>query len=63
MKIIKKGNLYKKHKCSKCKTIFVYHIYNDIGVNKLLYCPLCRNYLDFNIFDKKISEEEYEKIK
>ena len=25
MKIIKKGNPYRKHKCSMCKTIFAYH--------------------------------------
>ena len=61
MKIIKKGNPYRKHKCSMCKTIFAYHIYKDVRVG-LLYCPVCRNCYDFNIFDKEISEEEYKKL-
>lgn len=63
MKIIKKGTPYRKHKCSSCKTIYVYHIYNDVYVGGLLYCPVCRNYLDSKIFDKIISTEEYQKIK
>ena len=29
MKIIKKGNPYRKHKCSRCKTIYVYHLLKD----------------------------------
>ena len=62
MKIIKKGNPYRKHKCSRCKTIFAYNLYEDVCVGDLLYCPVCRNYLDFNIFDKKITEEEYKKL-
>ena len=63
MKIIKRGNLYRKHKCSKCKTIFAYHIYNDVCVSEVLHCPECHNYLDFTIFDKRMSENEYNKIK
>ena len=49
MKIIKKGNPYRKHKCSICKTIFAYHIHKDVCVGNLLYCPVCRNCYDFNI--------------
>ena len=29
MKIIKKGNPYRKHKCSRCKTIYLYHLLKD----------------------------------
>ena len=35
MKIIKKGNPYRKHKCYMCKTIFAYHLYEDI-INTIL---------------------------
>lgn len=62
MKIIKKGNPYRKHKCSICKTIFAYHLYEDFCVGHFLYCPVCRNYSDFYTFDKEISEEEYKKL-
>ena len=62
MKTIKKGNPYRKHKCSMCQTIFAYHIHKDGCVGNLLYCPVCRNCYDFNIFDKEISEEEYKKL-
>lgn len=61
MKIIKKGNPYRKHKCCKCKTIYVYHIFED-KIGELIYCPECGNFLDFHIFDKKITEEEYKKL-
>lgn len=63
MKIIKKGTPYRKHKCSRCKTIYAYHIYNDVYVGDLLYCPVCHNYLDVMLFDKKISYKEYQNIK
>lgn len=61
MKIIKQGKPYRKHKCCKCKTIYVYHIFDDT-IGELIYCPECNNFLDFHIFDKKISEEEYKKL-
>ena len=55
MKIIKEGKPYRKHKCSKCKTIYIYHISNDKRMfSDLIYCPVCGNYLDFHIFDKKL---------
>lgn len=62
MKIIRKGTPYRKHKCSRCKTIFAYHIYEDTCVGDMLYCPICNNYLDFRIFDKKISTEQYNNL-
>ena len=61
MKIIKKGNPYRKHKCSRCKTIYVYHLLKD-RFDELIYCPECGNFLDFHIFDKKITKEEYKKL-
>ena len=61
MKTIKKGKPYRKHKCRKCKAIFVYR-YNYTGFSELVYCPECHNYLDFHFFDKKISEEEYQEL-
>lgn len=63
MKIIKRGKPYRKHKCSKCKTIYVYHINKDVKWTDLIYCPVCNNFLDMMLFDKKMSSEEYENIK
>lgn len=62
MKVIKKGNPYKKHKCSRCKSVYIYHIYEDKTFNDLLYCPVCHNYLDIHIFDRKASIEEIKDI-
>ena len=63
MKIIKKGKPYRKHKCSKCKTIYAYHTHQDVNWTDLVYCPICHNYLDFMLFDRRISSKEYENIK
>ena len=63
MKIIKQGKPYRKHKCSKCKTVYVYHIKDDVIGENMLYCPICGNYMDFIIFDKKITYEKYQSIK
>lgn len=63
MKIIKEGTPYKKHKCSKCKSIYIYHIHKDKGfIGDLIYCPICHNYLDFHLFDRRISKEKYNKL-
>ena len=61
MKIIKKGKPYRIHKCSKCKTVYVYK-YRNTWDSDLVYCPECKNYLDFHFLDKKISQEKYEKL-
>ena len=58
-KIIKKGKQFRIHKCSRCKTTYAYeYVYESI-----VYCPVCRSYLDTHIFDKKITEEQYNKLK
>jgi len=61
MKLIKRGKPYRKHKCRKCKSIFLYKI-NYTGISKLVYCPECGNYLDFHWYDKKISKKQYDEI-
>jgi len=58
MKVIKSGKPYRIHKCLKCKTTYIYHIFNDKN-GDLVYCPECNNYLDFHIFDKRISHHKY----
>ena len=64
MKIIKKGPPYKKHKCSKCKSIYVYHIRDDHSkLSNLVHCPVCDNFMDSHWYDKKISIEKYNEIK
>ena len=64
MKVIKKGKPYRIHKCSKCKTIYAYHIGDSKKpLSNLIYCPECDDYLDIHIFDKKLSKEQYESIK
>lgn len=63
MKIIKKGTPYRKHKCSKCKSIYVYHIRDDSGISNLVHCPVCNNFMDFHRCDKKISIKDYNEIK
>lgn len=60
MKIIKLGKTYRAHKCSKCKTVYAYRLKIENG---LIYCPKCGNFLDFHIFDKKISEQKYYQLK
>lgn len=61
MKIIKEGKPYRKHKCSKCKTVYVYHISDDKAfLSDLIYCPVCRNFLDSHIFDKKLKSTDKE---
>lgn len=59
MKIIQKGKPYRKHKCTKCKTIYLYKFTTPMG---LIYCPECRDFFDFHFLDRKISQEEYEKF-
>lgn len=64
MKEIKEGKPYRKHKCSKCKSVYIYHIHEDKGsLSDLIYCPICDNYLDTHLFDKKLSTNKYNKIK
>lgn len=64
MKVIKKGKPYRIHKCSKCKTIYTYHIRNSKKpLSNLIYCPECDGCLDIHIFDKNLSKEQYESIK
>lgn len=53
MEIIKKGKPYRKHKCSQCKSVYIYHMFDDKTINDLLHCPVCNNYLDFHFYDKK----------
>ena len=43
MKIIKKGNPYRKHKCSRCKTIYVYHLLKD-RFDDLIYYLMFQHY-------------------
>ena len=63
MEIIKSGKPYRKHKCSKCKSVYIYHINKDKNAfNELVYCPVCRNYLDFHFLDKKISYKKYNEL-
>jgi hypothetical protein len=64
MKIIKKGTPYRKHKCSKCKSIYVYHAKDDKNeYNGLIYCPVCNNFMDYHFYDRKISIKDYNEIK
>lgn len=68
LKIIKKGKNMKYnnlfiHRCSECKTKFIYDIKKDTEINGLLdtrrviQCPNCDNYDliegSFGIYDKK----------
>ena len=64
MIIIKKGTPYRKHKCAKCRSVYAYHISKDKGrFSGIMYCPVCDNYLDFHLFDRRISVEKYNEIK
>lgn len=64
MKVIKKGKPYRKHKCSKCKSIYAYHLEDSKKpFCSLIYCPVCSDYLDIHIFDKKLSTKQYKSIK
>lgn len=64
MKIIKKGTPYRKHKCSKCKSIYAYHISEDCDrFSNMLYCPVCANFMGHHWYDRKISIKEYNEIK
>jgi transcription elongation factor Elf1 len=57
------GTPYKKHKCSRCKSVYVYHIGKETMLpGGLIHCPVCGNYLDMHLFDVKVSKEKYEKI-
>lgn len=56
-KIIKQGYKYKKHKCWKCKTIYLYTASKD---GWLVYCPYCGNYNDIHLFDRKVKSDKYE---
>ena len=64
MEIIKCGKPYRKHKCYKCKSVYIYHIKYDkhLGTD-LICCPVCGNFLDFHFYDKKISTEKYNNLK
>ena len=62
MKIIKKGTPYRKHKCSKCKSIYTYHIRDDSSISNLVHCPVCDNFMDFHWYDKKISIKDYNEV-
>ena len=64
MKIIKKGTPYRKHKCSKCKSIYAYHIGEDYNrFSDIIRCPVCDNFMDFHWYDRKISIKDYNEIK
>ena len=59
--IIKKGKPYRIHKCSKCKTKYVYkYVYSGMG---FIHCPECNNFIDSHYFDRKITAEKYNKFK
>lgn len=58
-KIIKKGKPFRIHKCRRCKTTYAYEYVYESAVS----CPVCKNYLDLHIFDKKITEDQYNKLK
>ena len=45
MKIIKKGNPYRKHKCSMCKTIFAYLVHRLVAT---AFIPNPYNYNEVN---------------
>lgn len=59
-KIIKYGKKYRKHKCHECKTLYAYEYFSD---KYLVYCPVCHNYMDIHLFDKKITKKQYDEIK
>lgn len=64
MKTIKIGKPYRKHKCTKCKSVYLYHIREvKTWYSDLVHCPICDDYLDFHFFDKKISVEKYNSLK
>lgn len=64
MEIIKCGKPYRKHKCSRCKSVYIYHIkYGKNLGSDLICCPVCGDYLDFHFYDKKISREKYNSLK
>lgn len=60
MKVIKKGKPYRIHKCSRCNTKYAYK--EECDCTKLVRCPECGNYLDFHFYDRKISQEKYDKL-
>lgn len=64
MKIIKEGKPYRKHKCSGCGCIYVYHIFNDTDFMHDIRCPECK-ICDFkgSIFDKKLTKKEADKLR
>ena len=58
-KVIQKGKPFRIHKCRRCKTKYVYeYVYKS-----MVYCPVCKDYMDLHVFDKKITEEQYNKLK
>lgn len=64
MKVIKQGTPYRKHKCLKCRSVYAYHINKDKGrFAEIMYCPVCDNYLDLHLFDRRISVEKYNNLK
>lgn len=64
MEIIKCGKPYRKHKCSKCKSVYIYHIKYDVNPRKkLVSCPVCSDFSDLHFYDKKISREKYNSLK
>lgn len=59
MQIISKDETRRRKKCKWCGTIFTYkrcEIVQVYGENSFLKCPVCCNYLETSVFDKKIKE-------
>ena len=61
--IIKEGTPYRQHKCRKCETIFVYHLYYD-DRDGYIRCPECKKRVNINKLklDKKLTKKEYEEL-
>lgn len=57
MRVLKRVNIERKHKCQYCKSIFAYE---EKDVNRVMdnsvVCPVCNNIVSVSLFDRKVEE-------
>lgn len=57
MRILKRVNIERKHKCQYCRSIFTYE---EKDVNRRMddsvICPVCDKVISVSIFDRKVKE-------
>ena len=56
MRVLKENNTEKKHKCSRCKSIYAY-TGKDIDIFNFIKCPVCEGLDEASIFDRKVKEK------